>query len=168
MSITPFGKNPNRLLAQPSTWGLDGLSACLVPHPSLPLPHVPPPWSPPAVAAISQKVTVTALFLQTQRTWTNSRPTASSLCITAEAPSSRPKSTTSSAMSSQPPSSHSPRFAPSAMNLSGMVTCLWCQPSGYALGHVSFLNLFIWLCWVLVTAHRLQSAGLVVLRPVGS
>ena len=48
MSITPFGKNLNKLLAQPSTWGLNGLNACLVPHPSLPLPHFPPPWSPPS------------------------------------------------------------------------------------------------------------------------
>ena len=82
-----------------------------------------PTLLPPALTAMWQNVTLSpVLFLQTQRTWVNSRTKASLLCISAEEPSNRPKSTTSSAMSSRPRFSHNPRFAPSAMSLSGMVT----------------------------------------------
>lgn len=64
---------------------------------------------------------IPSLSPQTQRTWATLRTKDSSPCIIAEEPSSRPKSTTWSAMSSQQRFSLSPRFALSAMSLSGTI-----------------------------------------------
>lgn len=81
------------------------------------------------------------LSLQTQKTWVTLRMKDSLPCIIAEEPSNRPKSTTWSATSSQPPFSLSPHFALSAMNLSGTVTS--CFPP--KLQELSFVTAVPWV-----------------------